>query len=421
MSTRRILDAMKFSRNFILLLAPAIYLFVLPLAHMTAVRAVAFSISALLLLATWRCFPAPPVPLKLPFAVWLALALVSLIWAIRPGYSIGEIRLEILQGFLTFLIFFKATRSDRELDFWFLTLAASALLVGIFAFSHFLRGLNPYSVGMHGGMLYYAGYLNTIFPMLAAIAILRAGWRRIFVICLVVFLLLTAIGSKSRAVWVGFLLELVIFGILYFRNMEAKHAGRKAAVVLGLALVVLFSTAFLYIAKEKLHLSGGPIEILSQASKADQRPKLWSDSIALIRERPITGAGFGRMVLGQELVEQQKDPNHTHAHNILLNYALQLGVLGPFVLAFLFFSIVRELWKLLKSSDNVLKVLGIAGLSIVGGIFGQSMVEDIFVRHLAWLFWATLGMTLGYAMNKYRLVPGPPDQRRPVKVPESAV
>jgi len=43
------------------------------------------------------------------------------------------------------------------------------------------------------------------------------------------------------------------------------------------------------------------------------------------------------------------------------------------------------------------------------------------VRHLAWLFWATLGMTLGYAMNKYRVAPGPPDPRRPIRVPESAV
>jgi len=117
-------------------------------------------------------------------------------------------------------------------------------------------------------------------------------------------------------------------------------------------------------------------------------------------------------VLGQELVEQQKDPNHTHAHNILLNYALQLGVLGPLVLAFLFYSIARELWKLLRSSDDYVQVLGIAGLSIIGGFFGQSMVEDIFVRHLAWLFWALLGMILGYAANRSWYVPTQPNTRR---------
>jgi len=321
---QRLFTAVKTERRLLLLLAPATYLFVLPLAHTTGLRSIAFGISVLLLVLTWRSSPTLTIPLKAAFAAWLTLALVTLIWAIHPEYSLGEIRTEILYGFLTFLVFFKATRSDRVLDLWFLTLIASALVVGTFALIHTLRGLNPYSVGMHGGMLYYAGYLNTIFPMLASITILRAGRLRIFMICLTVFLLLTAIGSKSRAVWVGFLLELVIFGTLYLRYMEVKHAVRKAAVVVGVGSIVLFSAAFLNVARERLNLSGGPLEIFSQAMKADQRPKLWADSLMFIKERPMTGAGFGRMVLGQELVEQQKDPNHTHAHNILLNYALQL-------------------------------------------------------------------------------------------------
>jgi len=404
---QRAANAIRVEREFLLLLAPAIYLFVLPIPHTTALRTIAFAVSVLLLLRTWRSAPAPSIPLKAPVAAWFALALVTLIWAIRPAYSISEIRTDILQGFLTFIIFFKATRSDRELNLWFLTLAASALVVGTFALVHFLRDLNPYSVGMHGGTLFYAGYLNTVFPALAAMAILRSGWLRIFVICLMVFLVQTAIGSTSRAVWLGFLLELAIFGVLYLKCMDVRPRVRRALVAAGIGIFVLFSAAFLYVAKEKLNLSGGPVEIIAQVGKADQRPKLWADSVMFIKERPITGAGYGRMVLGKQLVEQQNDRNHSHAHNIFLNYALQLGLLGPVVLVFLFYSIVRELWKVMKSSDNELKVLGITGISIVGGIFGQSMVEDLFVGHLAWLFWALLGMTLGYAKSKSGQLPSP--------------
>ena len=397
---------MKINRESLLLLAPAIYLFVLPLAHTTALRSIAFGVSVLLLFWTWRDYATPPIPLKAPFAVWFVIALLSLIWAVYPEYSIGEIRTEILYGFLTFIVFFKATRSNRELNFWFLTLAASALIVGTFALVHSLQGLNPYLVGMHGGTLYYAGYLNTIFPMLGVIAILRPGWQRVLLICLMVFLLLTAIGSTSRAVWVGFLFELAIFGGLYLKLMDVTSAVRRVAVAASIGVFVLFSATFIYVAKEKLSLSGGPLEIITQTTKSDLRPQLWADSVTFIMERPFTGAGFGRMVLGKELVTQQKDPNHTHAHNIVLNSALQLGLLGPLILAFFFYSMVRELWKLLKSSNNELRILAIAGMSLLGGIFVQSMVEDIFVRHLAWLFWSLLGMTLGYAMNKSREVPG---------------
>src|SRR3954469_11632319 len=179
---QRIFKAVKIEPRALQLLAPAIYLFVLPLAHTTGLRSTAFGISVLLLALTWWSSPMPTIPLKASFAAWLTLALVTLIWAIDPEYSLGEIRTEIVYGFFTFLVFFKATRSERDLNLWFLTLIASALVVGTFALIHTLRGLNPYLVGMHGGTLYYAGYLNTIFPILAAIAILRPGWRRFAVI-----------------------------------------------------------------------------------------------------------------------------------------------------------------------------------------------------------------------------------------------
>src|SRR3954465_5923485 len=95
---QRIAKAVKMEPRSLLVLAPAVYLFVLPLAHTTGLRSVTFGISTLLLLATWRRFPAAPIPLKAPFAAWLVLALVSLIWAVRPEYSINEIKNEILQG-----------------------------------------------------------------------------------------------------------------------------------------------------------------------------------------------------------------------------------------------------------------------------------------------------------------------------------
>jgi len=403
-SVRNAFHALKIEPSSLFILAPAIYLFVLPLAHTTGLRSIAFAVSVLLLVFTWRATPTPSIPLKGAFVAWLTLALVTLIWAVRPEYSIGEIRAEILQSFLTFIIFFRATQSKRELTIWFVTISASALLVGAFALAHSLRGLNPYQVGLHGGTLYYAGYLNMIFPVLAAMAIVRPGWQRLFLICLMVFLLQTAVGSTSRAVWVGFLIELAIFGGLYLRYMDVRPVVRRLALTASIAGFVIFCGAFLYVAKQKLQLSGGPSEIIAQAARADRRPQLWVDSITFIKERPLTGAGFGRMVLGKELVTQQNDPNHTHAHNIILNYALQLGLFGPIALVFLFYSVVREFWKLTKSSSYELKILGIAGISVLGGIFGQSMVEDIFVRHLAWLFWALAGIALGYAMNNEKSV-----------------
>ncbi len=105
------------------------------------------------------------------------------------------------------------------------------------------------------------------------------------------------------------------------------------------------------------------------------------------------------MVLGKELQEQQQNLTHTHAHNIILNYALQLGLLGPLVLAFIFYSVTREFWKLTQISSREFRILGIAGLAMISGVLAAGMIEDLFNRHLAWLFWSLVGMTLGYATN----------------------
>lgn len=387
----------------VFLLAPSIYLLVLPLAHTTALRSVSFAVSALLLLWTWRTYPAPFIPLKTPFAAWFIAGLLSLVSAVRPEFSIGEIKDEIIYGFLVFLIFFKATRSHRQLRIWLLVLCASSFLAGIFALVHFLRRFPPYEVGMlYGGALSYAGYMATILPTFAAITILTSGKRRAGMLCLILFLLIIAFFTTNRGVWLYVLIELVVFATFYVVYVDMQRQARKVAAAIFAVAIMATVGALLWAAKNRLGLTGGPAEIIAGTVNADLRPLLWKDSVMWIIQRPFTGAGFGTMVLGTELQAQQQNLHHTHAHNILLNYALQLGLLGPFVVIFLFYAVGREFWKLIQSSDRELLILGIAGISMVSGVLAAGMIEDLFGRHLGWLFWALVGMTLGYASNKFR-------------------
>jgi O-antigen ligase len=404
---RTALNITTVNRESIVLLAPAMYLLVLPMAHVTALRSIAFWISVLLLLWTMRARATPSIPLKIPFAAWFLIALLSLIWAVHPEYSIGEIKAEIIYGFLSFLIFFHATRSSHELRLWAFALSASALAIALIALIHFLRGLNPYPEGvLWSGALSYAAYLTTVLPMLVAMTILRPGYRRVAMLCLIPVLLLIAFWTTNRGVWLYLLVEAAVFGGLYLIRAELHPKTKKAAITIVVASMIVLTGSFFYAAKGKLGLTGGPGEIIAGTAEADKRPQLWIDSITWIRKRPFTGAGFGIMVLGRELQKQQKDLNHTHAHNILLNYALQLGLAGPFLIAFLFYSVARQFWKLIRSSDKELQTFGIAGMAIVSGVLAAGMIEDLFARHNGWLFWSLVGILLGYAMNKRADVPG---------------
>ena len=391
---------MKFDRALLPLLAPAIYLLVLPLAHVTALRSFAFVISIVLLLWSLRTADMRAIPLKAPFAVWLGAALLSMVWAVHPDFSIDAIRSEIVQGFVSFLIFFKFTRTSRDLKFFMGTLFASGVVTSVIALVHFLRGLDPIPVGaFYGGALSNAGFVTTVLPFLAATTLLRSDRYRIAMVCAILLLLLAAYGTTNRGIWLYLLVELAFFGCLYLVRVDLQPKARKTAIALLTVLAILGTGTLFFASKGRLGLEGGPTEIVAGTAKADPRPQLWKDSIDWIQRRPFTGAGFGMMVLGKELQEQQKDLTHTHAHNIILNYALQLGLFGPLVLAFVFYSAGREFWKLTKCADKELIMLGIAGIAMISGILAAGMIEDLFNRHLAWLFWSLVGMTLGYAMS----------------------
>ncbi len=393
----------KIGRDSVLLLAPAIYLFVLPLAHTVALRSIAFGVSALLLIWVRRIYAAPPIPLKAAFTAWFVAALLSLIWAVYPEFTIGEIKAEIVCGFLTFCVFFSLTRGRRELDLWLTLLAAASLVTGAAALIQFVNDRSPYEVGMHGGALYYSAFLVTVIPIFLAASLFWPAPRRIAVLVLVVFLLLTAYVTKNRGFWLSLIVELAIFGYLYLLRLNLNAARRKLIVATMVAALVATTATFLTVSAERHRSYGWTGEVLSGTIKNDRRPGLWKDNIAWIAEHPWKGAGFGRMVRSREMQQQQGDINHTHAHNIVLNYAIQLGLLGPLVLGLLVFSVVRELWKTTRMADRDVRVLGIAGLAIVGGVFGvEGMIEDLFVQHLGLLFWALVGMILGYASNASR-------------------
>jgi O-antigen ligase len=116
-----------------------------------------------------------------------------------------------------------------------------------------------------------------------------------------------------------------------------------------------------------------------------------------IAESPAAGAGFGRGVLSKahrDLIPES-NTQFWHAHNVFLNYGLEMGVPGMLALAWVFVSLLREYWRLYAGQDRVASLLGVAGLTLVAGMLLRNQVNDMFVRDEAILFWALNGMLLG--------------------------
>jgi O-antigen ligase len=115
---------------------------------------------------------------------------------------------------------------------------------------------------------------------------------------------------------------------------------------------------------------------------------LWLSSLAMLRDHPLLGVGLDNFsYLYQQIYIREggmAEPNLSHPHNWLLNFWLELGLLG--LISFLLFQ--GRFWRLALRQRGWL-IAGAAGAmadTLVHGLIDQSY----FLVDLAFLFWLTL-------------------------------
>lgn len=385
--------------HFWLRLFPAaVFLFILPINHTIALRLTALLLAwAIAVQVIYRKHSTLELPLKIPIFSWAALALLSLLWAADPVYSLREVKDEIAYAFITFFTFFVLSKNRKAFLFFIATITVGFLfLSGTIALAHTRFG-EWRAEGFPGNVGTFSTYLVTVLPflVLAIIYNLKHKWLAYVSFVALAFLLLyTGYLTLNRAIWPATLLSGIIFGVLYFIKAERPRAKKSALLVLfvfsGMALF-----QFISVTEEKSLALQQPSSITLSISK-DLRIPLWRYTAEKIADNPVFGAGFGKRVLENDFKAKFSNTNLWHAHNLLLNYALQLGVAGVAVLVFLFLSIYREFWRLYCANDEKVYLLGICGIALVTGVLAKNMTDDFFVRDNALLFWALVGMSLGF-------------------------
>jgi O-antigen ligase len=398
-----------FVRENFAFLAPGVFLLILPFSGTVALRLSALVIAAVTAAVVWRRTAPPPVPLKLPIALWAAVAALSLAWALDPQYSLREIKNEIGYTLVAFLSFYALTNSERAWRAWNAFFAVGFVAISITAAYHFTQGAYAFSIGRHGGPGSFSTYLILVSPLLFfAIDRSRArSARRSLAWAFAFFVLVIVDGAMTlnRAFWVSLALSIVTFVALrLFRGTDRAQASKLTALI-SVASLLLAGLLMFASAKWRQYwglLSQGPLE----APFHDPRMELWSFTIQHIGSHPLVGTGFGIGSAHSVLDAMQlKDPLLWHAHNMFLNYGLEMGIPGILALLLLFLSIGREFLKLCRAPDETCSRLGAAGLAMLVGAVAKSMTDAHLGRNGSLLFWALIGMMLGYGKRLAAHIP----------------
>lgn len=386
----------KLNLQNISLLPGAIFLLALPFTHTVALRLTMLLVFAAVIVSQATYSKLSP-HLKYALMAWAGLAMLSLLWADDPAYSFNEIKNEIGYTLVAFFVFYHATQTPRAWRFLNMTLILGFIAVSISGvFAYWFAPLYWQKGGAHGGVGDYSTYLITILPLIFLWTLQASHWRsRSLVFVLLPLALLGGYLTLNRAFWPAFMAILCVFWILFIFQNSSISSSIKVSIVV-LALIVVAGLLFTFATATKSPVQGTQSEVLTETVRKDPRLQIWEFSLTQIKRRPLTGAGFGRGATKAQFVQYFGNADFWHAHNLVINYALQLGIGGIAVLALVFGSLMKEFWAMYRSDNHHIRLIGIAGIALVVGIITKNITDDFFVRQHSLLFWAITGMIMGY-------------------------
>ena len=374
-------------------LAPAIFLFVLPFSGTVALRLSLLAISTICALQLTRTNPHPPVPLKIPFFLWLGVALLSLVGASDFTYSVGEIKNEIGYTAIAFSSFFVLAGKEHHWKVWITSLMAGFVAAAVLA-SYYFYG----SLVIHDGQYIGSGSLSTYLILIAPIVFMLfersclVGRHRVVSMTLLVLIIACGFMSLSRAFWPA----LVVSATLYVGLRLIRH--RRISPLLIVCILAIGSVVVVFglmLASGTRYATEITFEAALRVINDDPRLEMWRESIRQILHHPIAGAGFGVASSRPFFALHFDGEPLWHAHNAILNCGLQMGFPGLMAGAYLFFSIAREFTRMWRSPDERCSCLGAAGLAILSGAFAKSMTDSLIGRGMSLLLWALMGVLLG--------------------------
>lgn len=331
---------------------------------------------------------------KLPAFIWIffglcLFALSSMLWTIDPVMTLREVKNEFIYTFLAFFSFYVlAMRKDVLIAALTGFALAAMTMVGLVMGGYWATEQWMY-IGYQGGVGNYSTFVIAAVPLLMYLIWHAPGAGQKAVLGLtVVGLLVAGFWTLNRALWPALVVECIVAAWLLARHI-------KIGYVVGIAVVTAGGGGLLFVNSIEMR-SGTSLE---DTIMTDPRVPLWSVAKQAIAERPWLGVGFGRAAFGK-VYGDRPGAQYEHAHNMLLDRTIQLGVVGLIVTAMLFGSVAMALWRLVRSSPPPpLLWLAAAGLIYLAGLLAKNMTDDFFIREVSLLFWAVMGLILGAARS----------------------
>ena len=376
------------------------FLFLAPFTGSAGLRTTFLLVAAIALAVAWRTQVAPylrrvPAGFAAAYAAWALLAVASLAWSVDPGYTLGELRAEIVYGTLALAVFFVAAAANpARWRTWCYAMLLGTLAVFVAQLLQAHMGLSFTRHAFFEQRGPWSTHLVLMAPLVFALA-WRAPWgaQRGVGLAAVAMgsLLFAAWETENRIVWVALAAQFLVVASL--RPADANggtHALRWVAVAAA-------AVATLALAASVADRTAGRFAGATESLERDVRPRIWGVAWEKFKQAPVLGHGFGREILAADFAPHTPrvldHPQIRHGHNVFVDVALATGLAGLAAFVALLAFLAREYRGYLR--EAALAPLGAIGFMVLAGFLLKSTTDDFLHRHNGLVFWSLNAMLLG--------------------------
>ena len=379
----------------------------------------------------------------------------SMVWTIRYFYN-------YFIGFLFFVLIFNVIDRVKDIINSIISLVLATMIsTGVIIYQYYF---NPYL----GNIRHWVdsgrfnatftdpnslgAYTILLFPIFIGLLIYFKRWYlRLLVLVSFLLFLIELFFSGSRSAFVGIVLAIAIFVIIFiirgFRHIRkrAKFYPRRRKIILVLIPVIILMILISF----SVYLINTPDSFILETSLANRtietfktgiyftgkygviegfksisnyRYIYWGQAVEMFKDYPLTGVGQGSYILQlpNYLIMNRTGPGKIdYSGNYYLQVLSELGLPGLVLILFVFYLLINKVFnyfrgkrrlKNFENSDWLLIALFISFISmLVGQIFGPHTNFD----EVQFTLWLVIGLMIAYIKLKQT---GFKEQSKPLQI-----
>ncbi|HDY72883.1 MAG TPA: O-antigen ligase domain-containing protein [bacterium] len=195
----------------------------------------------------------------------------------------------------------------------------------------------------------------------------------------IVLSFLVLLFSGSRGVWLSAIVPFLIVIFLFIRKFKPSIA--RIFISFLLIFIIAFPVSS-FIMSTSQNVKDGALAFKRAKTLIDleeisikSRMEIWGKSFKSVLKKPLLGVGIGNypIVLEEEISAAKRGAS---AHNLYLNIASEMGLLGLIFLLLIFWQIIKKSWKLAQKNQYALIFTFFFLWTIIYALFDVVLLND---------------------------------------------